>query len=228
VRAAFLVALFLVLAPGCAKFPSGGPGVQTKRLVIRMTVAGRLREGYVYVVAFRPSNDLNPTTQGPIPVISAPWGNGFVAGNCTHFLRWDPLGSPQYSLFAFRDALLNEWFLLGSPLNFVEVPPNGRTLQFEIDLTQIAPTPADALLYQSVQINFLTMDRVPQGTSGGSKSWDALGNSGIPSEINTPVTIPLLTTGIYDNARFFNLEPSGDNPDPDLDIVDWSVEVRNQ
>lgn len=216
----------LLVASGCAKFPGGGGGPQTRRLVFKMTVAGTLRPGYVYIVALRPSNDLNPTTQGPIPVIAPPWGNGFVAGNATHFVQWDALQSPQYNLYAFRDAQLNEWFLLGAPVNFVDVPANGRTLQFEIDLSQVAPTPAEALLYRSIQINFLTMDRVPQG-SAGSKSWDALGNGALPSEINSYVSIPLQNAAVYDNARFFNLEPSGDNPDPDLDIVDWSVEVRN-
>lgn len=225
-RLAIVSALALLLAGGCAKFPSTGAGPQTKRLVFKMTVAGTLRPGYVYIVALRPSNDLNPTTQGPIPVIAPPWGNGFVAGNAKYFVRWDAIQSPQYNLYAFRDAQLNEWFLLGAPVNFVDVPTNGRTLQFEIDLSQIAPTPADALLYKSIQVNFLTMDRVPQGT-GGSKSWDALGNGALPSEINSYVSIPLQNAGVYDNTRFFNLEPSGDNPDPDLDIVDWSIEVRN-
>ena len=225
-RLLILAALGLVAA-SCAKFPGTGPGTLTKRLVFRMTVAGKLRDGYIYIVALRPSNDLNPTTQGPIPVIAPPWGNGFVAGNAHSFVRWDRLQSPQYNLYAFRDVNLNEWFLRGAPLNYVDVAVDGRTLQFEIDLSQIAGSVSDALLYKSIQVNFLTMDRAPQGTSGGSKSWDALGNGNIPSEINSFVTIPLLTTGIYDNARFFGLDPEGDNPDPDLDIVDWSIEVRN-
>lgn len=219
--------VFACLAASCAKFPASGPGTETRRLVFRMTVAGQLRDGYIYIIAMRPSNDLNPTTQGPIPVIAPPWGNGFVAGNAHSFVRWDRLQSPQYNLYAFRDPNLNEWFLRGAPLNYVDVPIDGRTLQFEIDLAQIAATVPDALLYRSIQVNFLTMDRAPQGTSGGSKSWDALGNGNVSSEINSFVTIPLITTGIYDNARFFDLEPAGDNPDPDLDIVDWSIEVRN-
>lgn len=221
------VAALGLVAAGCAKFPATGPGTQTKRLVFRMTVAGQLRDGYVYIIALRPSQDLNPTTQGPIPVIAPPWGNGFVAGNATAFVRWDRLQSPQYNLYAFRDVNLNEWFLRGAPLNYVDVGADGRTLQFEIDLSQIAGSDAEALLFKSIQVNFLTMDRVPQGGAGGTKSWDALGNGSVPSEINSFVTIPLLTSGIYDNARFFGLEPSGDNPDPDLDITDWSVEVRN-
>ena len=69
------------------------------------------------------------------------------------------------------------------------------------------------------------MDTVPQG-SAGSKKWDALGDGRLPSEINTPITISVRTGGTYNNTTFSNLEPRGDVIDPDLDIVDWQIEVR--
>lgn len=221
------------LAAGCARFPSTPPGEGSKLVVITMTVAGKLRTGqeegsgglpYVYMVALRPSFEANPIEQGPIPVIGPPWGNGFVAGTVTHFVWWNPQTLPRYQLYRFRDNLLNEYFVIGTPINFAEVPPEGRTLSFTLDLRQLVSDPNDVTRLQSLQLNFLTMDRIAQ--SGNSKAWDALGNSRDPLEINSPVTIPLRSPGVFDNRRAGFLEPEGDTADPDLDIIDWSVEVR--
>lgn len=214
-----------MILTGCAKVPPGGGLPGSKRLVFKMTVQGEIKPSYVYIVALRPSKEANPATQGPIPVIAPPWGNGFVAGNATHFVRWDPAQSPRYILYQFRDVDLFDFFQLGVPVNFVDILPGTRTLQFELDLTQIAPV--DTAQFQSLQVNFLTMDRVPQGNSG-TKNWDALGNSTLPSEINEFITVPLRTSATYDNARYGGLEPSNDAPDPDLEITDFSVEVRLQ
>ncbi len=217
-----LVALALV---GCAKLPDSGVGTGGTRISFTITLAREVNPNYVYVVALRPSTDPNPPEQGPIPVIAPPWGNGFVAGTVTHFVSWANIQSPRYLLYRFRDAALIDYFALGAPVNFVDVLPGGKELRFEIDLTQIAPDAATAATYESLQFNILTNDRIPQGNSG-SKNWDALGDGRLPSEINTPITIPLRNSGTYDNARFFDLEPNGDVADPDLDIVDWKVEVR--
>ncbi|MBI3721160.1 MAG: hypothetical protein HY248_01290 [Fimbriimonas ginsengisoli] len=220
-----LLGLVVLCLGGCAQFPSGGVGAGAKRLVFTMTVAGVINENEVYIVALRPSRDASPIDIGPEPVIAPPWGNGFVAGNCTHFVRWDPLASPKYTLYQFQDALLTQFFAIGTPVNVVDVTTGGKTLQFELDLNQLAATPQDAALLQSIQVNFLTMDHIPQGSTG-SKNWDALGDSRLPSGINQWVTIPLTSSGLYNNQRFNGLEPTGDAPDPDLDIADWSVEVR--
>jgi hypothetical protein len=224
-----LAALVAVAAAsGCARFPADPTTPDTTRLLFTMTVDREINPNYVYIVALRPSLEANPVDQGPVPVVAPPWGNGFVAGNVTHFVRWDPLQSPNYVLYRFRDDTLTEWFQIGVPINWIDVEPGGRTLQFEIDVGQLAPTPAEGMNFESVQVNFLTMDRVPQGTFGGSKRWDALGNSTSPSEVNQWITLSLRTSGTYDNPRFNFLEPRGDTPDPDLDIVEWSVEVRLQ
>lgn len=217
-----------LLAAGCAKVPAGGGGVGTTRLVFTMKVAREIRPGYIYMVAVRPSVDLNPPEQGPIPVIAPPWGNGFVAGTVTHFVMWADTQSPRYLIYQFRPGTnLVEYFAIGAPINYVDINPGEKVLRFELDLTQIAPDAATAATYQSVQMNFLTMDRIPQGTTG-TKNWDALGDSRLPTEVNSPITIPLRTSGIYDNARFQDLEVPADVADPDLDLVDWSVEVRKQ
>jgi hypothetical protein len=225
-----LLAPVALLVAGCAKFPASGINASSKQLVISMTVAGQINPNYVYIVALYPSTSINPTGQGPIPVIAPPWGNGFVAGNCTYFVRWDPLQSPAYQIFQFNDPVtLNNYFQIGVPQSYVDVTSGGKKLTFTINLSQIAPSVDAANAYQSLQVNFLTMDRIPQGSSGGSKNWDALGDGRTVSGVNTWLTIPLTTTGTYDNNRYSGIEPTGDvvaDGDPDLDISDFSVQVQ--
>lgn len=223
-----VLALVTLAGVGCAKLPDAASGVGGTRLAFTLRLAREVRPNYIYIVALRPSTDSNPTEQGPIPVIAPPWGNGFVAGTVTHFVMWANTQSPRYLVYQFRPGTnLIEYFAIGAPLNYVDVNPGEKTLRFEINLSQIAPDAVTAATYQSLQVNILTMDRIPQG-SGGTKNWDALGNSSLPSEVNSPITIPLRTSGVYDNARFGDLEVAGDVADPDLDIVDFSIEVRTQ
>lgn len=183
-----------------------------------------MNPNYVYIVALNPSTEDNPTTQGPIPVIAPPWGNGFVAGQARYFVGYNFLIPGQFNLYRFVDANLNEYEFAGIPVVFEEVTPGTNRLRFELTLGQLASSAAEAATYRSLQINFLTMDRVPQ--SGSAKSWDALGDGRLPSEINSPITVSLRFSRTYTNATFFNLEPRGDVADPDLDIVDFIVEVR--
>jgi hypothetical protein len=73
------------------------------------------------------------------------------------------------------------------------------------------------------------MNRLLDSASGSSRILDALGDTRQLLQLNQPVRIPLATSNLYDNARFANLEPiDSDCPDPDLDISDWSIEVRRQ
>lgn len=232
-RRLLLLSLVAGLA-GCARFPDAGVDLTT-RLVFTLTVDGRIRTGqepgafgvpYVYMVALNPSTEANPTVQGPIPVVAPPWGNGFVAGNARFFVWWDPTQTNEYTLYKFRDADLNEYFPVGVPVAFESVESGATRIRFELDLTQIADTPADAENLRSLQVNFLTMDRIP--LSGTQKLWEGLGDGRLPASVNDFVTIPLDVSGTYDNDRAGEPEPRLDVPDPDLDMVDWRVEVRIQ
>lgn len=218
-----------IFATSCAKYPTGPSGQTTKLLIVSMTVSGQLNPNDVYIVAFRPSTLLNPIDSGPIPVIAPPWGNGFVAGNCTYFVRWNPNFTPQYTIYQFTDALLNNFVSTGVPVNTTNPPVNGSQINFSVDLSQLAGSVAQALTYQSIQMNFLTMDRIPTGNSG-TKNWDALGDARSLSGINTWITIPLTTTGTYNNARYGFLVPNSDvaDADPALEISDFSVQVVQQ
>ena len=223
--------LLLLGLASCAKFPAGPPGSNSKRLVVAMTVAGQLKTGvttgglpYVYLVAVNFSTDENPTTQGPIPVV-VPSGNGIVAGDASHFVLWNPLVSPQYPVYKFRDSTLNEWFQIAVPINYVPTVEGDRRLEFEIDLAQFF-TSAEIPTIKSVQLNFLSMNNT--NNSGGGRVWDALGDGRDPNQINAPLTIRLNSAQTYNNQNQGSIEPQGDCIDPDLDITDWSVEVRIQ
>jgi hypothetical protein len=213
---------------GCAKFPANGAGSSTKRVIFTMTMAQPINTNYVYLVAIHASTDVNPTTQGPIPIISQPWGNGFVAGTVDLFVRWDPLTSPNYQIYRFQDTNLTQYIPVGAPISSTPVNSGSNTISFQLDINQIASSVAQAPLLQSLQVNFLTMDRVPQGSDPGSKTYDALGKTDDLTQINDFVVIPLNRAAIYNNSNFNNLEPASDTPDPALDITNWQVEVRTQ
>jgi hypothetical protein len=232
-RRAIALSLLLVCT-ACARFPQT-PEPAGTRLVFTLVTEAPVRTGldpgdggtpYIYMVALRPSEDPNPAAQGPIPVVAPPWGNGFVAGGCTHFVWWDPAQASEFTLYQFLNPDLQQWFPLGVPVNFERVRPGAHRITFELDLRQLAPSLEDAARLQSLQVNFLTMDRVP--VAGTSKFWDAIGDGRLAAEVNTFLTIPLNVSATYDNARAGMIEPEGDTPDPALDIVDWSVEVRRQ
>jgi hypothetical protein len=235
-RAAALAALGILTA-GCARFPDNPGGTGSHRLLVEIQLAENARTGsegggsglpYVYVFAFRLSQDASPTTGGPIPVVT-PGGNGFVAGNATHYVLWNPLAATEYQIFRFLDPDLNTWVQTGVPLASNSALAGSRRLGFEVDLSQLplfdgagAQINPDSVL--SVQMNLLTMNNT--NISGGGRIWDALGNGAIPSEINRWFTFNPQVSRIYTNATEGSLEVSGDAADPSLDITDWRLEVR--
>ena len=226
------LALLPLVACSCAKFPTVSTTDST-RVTFKMQVKREIRSDYVYIIGIRTSTDANPDANGPIPVINYPAVNGFVAGSPNYFVKWDPLQSRAYILYKFTNTDLTAWREIGVPISQVDVTTGGRILQFELSLDQLVDTTGTSNTLQTLQVNFLTMNRVSQ-SSGTNRVIDALGDTRLASEINNYVKIPLTTSGTYDNSRFNLIEPtSADNlttdcPDPDLDIVDWSIEVRRQ
>jgi hypothetical protein len=212
---------------GCAKFPTNFTPDAT-RVIFRMTVKGEINPNYVYVFPIRTSIDPNPTGDGPIPTLQFPTANGFVQGNVEYFVLWTP-DTQQYTLYKFRDTSLVFYDQVGTPINTVDVVAGSRTLGFELSMEQLVTTPGTSNQIQAIQCNFLTMNkRLDQG-NGSTRIIDCLGNTNLQTEFNEPVKIPLATTGLYDNTRFNFIEPlNADCQDPDLDIDDWSIEVRRQ
>ncbi|MBN9501704.1 MAG: hypothetical protein BGO01_15465 [Armatimonadetes bacterium 55-13] len=237
-KSLWALALSGLMVAGCAKTPANGVGANT-RIHITMTVAGQIKPNYVYIVAIRWAKSNPPFDQerGPIPVIASPWGNGFVAGRANVFMRWDSFQAQPYQMFRFTNPIpddqvpqdepyLTNWVQEADPINYVDVTDGGSTLDFELDLSQIAPS-GEVASMKALQINFLTMDRVPTGGDSGGKYYDGLGDTRTPSGINKFLTIPLDRNYTYtrtDNPEFIE-EPTGDVSDPDLDIKDWSVKV---
>ena len=224
-----LVALLLV---GCAKFPDSGTGGFTKRLIMKMSMDGAIRTGlesggsglpYVYIFALRLSTDETPTTTGPLPVVT-PGGNGFVAGHCTHFVLWNPLASPQYTIWQFNDeTTLNEWTQIGVPINYKTIAVGDKELECEIDLSQLVPAGTVDTI-KGIQINFLTMNNTL--VTGGGRVWDALGDGRNPGDINRPFLFQPRVSQTFNNTNQSLIEPTdSDCVDPDLDLRDWSVEV---
>jgi hypothetical protein len=221
--------LLLAFVFGCAKFPEGGGGVFTKRFRFVIRLAAPVNPNYVYIFAINDADDITGEHGGPLPVIAPPWGNGFVAGKATHFIRYDgfqPNGG--YAVFKFVDQTLLTYFQTGIPISFTTPGPDDNFLEFEIDATQLRPNPNDALQIRALQINLLTMDRViTDPNDHGPKHWDALGDSRDPGSSEDYITIDTTGPRIYRNSDMQN-EPEGDVDDPSLDIVDWTIEVRTQ
>ena len=143
-----------------------------------------------------------------------------------YFVLWTP-DTQQYTLYKFTDSTLTFYNAVGVPINTIDVTTGSRTLGFELSMEQLAP--GAAAQQQVLQVNFLTMNAKLNQANGSTRHIDCLGNQNTLTDFNEPVKIPLATTGLYDNARFNFLEPLQiDCPDPDLDIEDWSVEVRRQ
>ncbi|MBS1704424.1 MAG: hypothetical protein JST40_01010 [Armatimonadetes bacterium] len=224
-----------ILLTGCARLPKNTVDLSSTRIHFKFKVDGRIRTGseqggsgqaYIYMVALRLSEEENPTDTGPIPIIGPPWGNGFVGGNATHFVQWDPAQANEFTIYKFINSDLLQWQTLGYPVAFQPVVQGTSWIEFEVALSQLEPDATQAAKIRSVQVNFLTMDSAPQ--TGNSKLWDALGDGRLPSEINQYLVIPLRANGLYTNQRAGGIEPVGDQIDPDLDMSDWSVEVRLQ
>ncbi len=232
---------------GCAKSPLNPTGQFTK-VTFRLKVAGKINTAadddpatsYIYVVAFRATNDLNPpSNEAPVPVINATNPNGRVGGSPTHFVEFNsqiPTSSLPFTLSKFalgptaddptNPIDLAHWAdttaTRGAIVSFVTYTPGTGELQFDLFVNQMADTDALGQALQTLQVQFLTMSRYAN-VGGGSRSWDALGDASIPNFIQ----VDLRRTGHYSNALSSVELPNdvtGGN-DPDLDIIDWSIDV---
>ena len=225
----FLIFISAILF-GCARFPSSPPGSDGRKIRFWFKLAAPVNPNFVYIVAINDRDDTTGAQGGPAPIIARPWGNGFVSNKATHFIRFQstqPSGGYSFNVFTDLVTLLT-FVQTGIPINFVTPLPGDSIIEFEIALTQLRPPPGDPNLITGLQINFLSMDRVPTDPGDTNpKFWDALGNSTSPATINSYITIDAQQDRIYRNSDN-QLEPQGDVQDPSLDIIDWRIEVRSQ
>lgn len=242
---ALTAGVLLLATPGCAKYPSGGATGTGPQLVVTMTLAGPINPNYYYFVIFDVSNDTN-TTNGPVPVIAPPWGNGFCATQfapssknpgATSFVEYTGSNPANgYLLENFTNSALTQYQAAGVPVQST-APAGGsaNTLQFTVLFSQLATAsiPADKIQY--IQINAITTDVIPTdpNATNVTKDFDALGdpNNG---QLNDYITIPTAQAQQYSQN-----DPTGDvelcnnsggytpNNIPALDITRLTVQVVN-
>lgn len=237
-RLLLLSLLTFVFTSGCAKAPNSVATNQSQ-LIVTLTVAGQINPNYYYFVLF--NNTSNPSSSvGPIPVINTPWGNGFATGEFTSFMRYNQ-SQPNagYEMFSITPGTnLLSFQYLGAPSQYTAVSSGGNTLRFQIPLSQLATSRISADQINSLQVNFITTDYIPVDPNASiTKNFDALGDARA-NVINSPITISTQQSRVYHNSDFPPAEPSGDVTTtgngtfanvnmPDLDIVDWTIEVRH-
>jgi hypothetical protein len=218
-------ALLLALLGGCARSPGGAAAQPLRQLILQLTVAGRIQPNLFYFIALDVTGD---QSKGPLPVVGPPWGNGFVTGEVTHFVRIQ--GGQAQVFHVLPNTNLLQFESLGRPFDF-QLPPAANTASVTLDLDTIVPPTGGP---SSINVNMIATDIVPLDPQfPGPKLVDAFGPSG-----NQFVTIPIFSSRVFTNHDFSTLlEPANDvlrAPSlttvdaPDLDIVDWRIEVLRQ
>ena len=250
----FLALLPLTLS--CARIPPGSTGNTGRLLKVTFSVRGQIQPTgaavpYHYFVLINRVD--TPSEAGPVPVVTRPWGNGFAAASQVNsqgfvgFVLYDAFqGTGGYGVYSLQipgsTTLLRPDTLgfasfsglrVGVPNNYVTPQAGENTLTFQIDLGQLPKSDAAYL-----QVNILATNSLPQGADDAPKYWDALGDgaNGAPGTLNAWVTLPIAQNAIRTNAETL-IEPSSPDvrdrdlttivPDPNLDITEWQIELRN-
>ena len=209
---------------------------------------------YYYCVINR-TNNLNDS--GPVPIISTPWGNGFAAPDPKQgvpagqsfaqgfvgFVRYSAQNG--YRVFSaavngpdgkpvLQNPVNNNFTDLGPP-NQAQTPQAGESaLSFQLDLSRLPNNDT-----QYIQVNFITTNYLPIGVTdaGIHKLWDALGDPG-QGDPNHYVTFPARAISLSNSQN--PIEPDRNQPgdvrdtfdgrqvnEPDLDIVDWAIQIQS-
>jgi hypothetical protein len=203
---------------GCAHTPPGATQQGLRQMIVQFTVRGRIDLNKHYFIALDLTGD---TSQGPIPVVQRPWGNGWGAGRITHYVQMDAAQPGYAGIYKFRpDSSLLAADYLGRPLA-VSIPAGGNTVEVALDLDLLQGA---IPVTQQLNLNLISTDIIPIDPAfPGPKLVDALG----PGAGNGFITLNTQSSRIYRNSD--SLEPEGaDNADIDLDLVDWQIEVRNR
>lgn len=225
-----LIYLLLAMAlSGCAKNPESGV-VSGKLLVATLRVAGRISPidtadpsvRRYYFVAIDVDNDQNT---GPWAVVGPPYGgNGWVTSA-------DPVnnvGLTSYFVMSPEDpngnvyGILPGSYFLGTtaprPPIRCEIIESGAAMQVIIDLGQLATPTTSAENIRQLNINFITTNQLAVNPSYQYpyREWDSLGIGG---QDYISIDTDQSTTWSGEDER-------GDVSDPDLDIINWSVEIQ--
>ncbi len=182
------------------------------------------------------------------------YGNGFATGSngsaygFTDFVKYE--NNTYRLLHVVGDPTLGNFVDEGQPVAFT-LPNAGNPtqLQFDIDLSQIVvqsngaalpsstQTVSQALAIHWLQMNIVATDVVPiNQTTVVAKQVDSLGNTQTASGASSFLDLDISQFKTYANQDFAGqsvFEPQGDvygsaNPDPALDIINYTIAVVQQ
>ncbi len=156
-----------------------------------------------------------------------------------HFNPNQPPDTQPYQTLPHTDTPLN----VTLPQTDTADPYAGRTLSFDLDLTQLITDTNDAATkiqeaknLRYIQVNIVATDLVPTDqTSVAPKSVDSFGDTRNPSEQGSFLEIDLNQVHTYqssDSGGQLSPEPAGDlfvspngSANNSLDLISWSIEV---
>jgi hypothetical protein len=184
-------------------------------------------------------------------------GSGNGGAGFTDFVQYDnaqPYGFGVYHVIGNPNA--GNFVLTGRPITSIQPDPNNpntaNKLQFSIDMSQLVTdangqplTDASAALMAArairyLQVNVVATDVIPRdATTQVSKMVDSLGDNRTAAAASSWLIIDMSQNRAYTNEDpnviGSNIwEPSdvdvygSSNPDPALDITDWSFQVQSQ
>ncbi len=234
----------LILLASCAKIPPGSTNEPPKLLRVTFSLRGEVQtsetgQPYYYFVTINRTD--NPADAGPVPVVDRPWGNGFAAANSANgqgfvgFVAVNYRG-PGYQVFSCESGgVLNNpvtgiFTPLGLPNQSTPIVRGSQSISFQVDLNTL---PNKTQRY--VQLNMIATNNTPQGADDAPKLWDALGDGRSTGNLNQFITIDTLQNQLRTNSED-RREPSQNDArdhlaglidEPNLDIVDWTIEYRN-
>ena len=252
-----MLVLMLLLPAGCAKSPSGGGAspVSGPQLLVTMTVAGNINPSYYYYILFNVNNAPGPnntSVTGPVPVVAAPYGNGYAAGAFTNYVEYNSgqPGGTNFNYYAVDNTLFNSQPL--GQARLIQAQASGNTLTFQLPLAYLATSNVNAADINSLQVNFIATNVVPVNGQNitTAKYFDALyppqqaGNSYVNliiRDVSQTVLAQTFTNfgsgvneGSGDVAQYVNSAPvvvTGTTSDgvttPDLDITNWSIQLTS-
>jgi len=213
VKRVLAVVLGGVLLAGCARSPGLTPPGPRRQMIVTVALDAAINSAYNYFIAIDTNG--NPD-DGPVPLIMTP----SIPMPVTRFplIISDSDVPPAFVLWlsngVFRQYR-NQVFI-GPPFT-AQIAADRRSFSVTIDLDQVSTT-ASAL-----DINFITADRlIPLDDPLAPIDTDGLG----PTGNSYLAGLSILQSARYTNATSLIPEEPGDAPDPSLDIVDWTLEVR--
>jgi len=214
VKRLLAVVLGALVCAGCARSPGlGSPPGPRRQMIVTIALDAAINPAYNYFIAIDTNG--NPA-DGPVPLIMTP----SIPMPLTRFpvIISDSDIPPAFVVWlsngVFRQYR-NQVFI-GPPFT-AQIAADRRSFTVTLDLDQVSTT-ASAL-----DINFITADRlIPPDDPLAPIETDGLG----PTGNSYLAGLSILQSARYSNATSLVPESAGDVPDPSLDIVDWTLEVR--